>query len=256
MEKVKPLIKEFVKNYKDENNTLSDWNEPLIAFGDANDPLFLSLKTAVGETHNLPGELLRDAKTVVSYFIPFKKEIPLSNAGSKISSKDWAIAYIETNKLIVDLNTYLSNELEKLKFKSVILPPTHNYDTKKLISYWSHKHIAFVTGLGKFGLHHMLITEKGCCGRLGSLITNAGIEPTKRPVKEFCLYKQNGTCMECVENCTFGALKTGSFDRHKCYKICLSNAGIYSKLGKATVCGKCVSTIPCSFQIPVKQINQ
>jgi hypothetical protein len=50
--------------------------------------------------------------------------------------------------------------LEKSDFRSVILPPTHNFDEKKLISDWSHKHIGFIAGLGKFGLHQMLITKK------------------------------------------------------------------------------------------------
>lgn len=251
-EKIQSLIKEFVKTYKIKNKTRTDWDEPFIAFASADDPLFLKLKTIVSETHKLPTDLLKDAKTVVSYFIPFKKEIALSNIGGKNCSKEWATAYIETNKLIAELNNYLSKELEKLGFKSVIPPPTHDFDEKKLISDWSHKHIAFIAGLGKFGLHQMLITEKGCCGRLGSLITNAPIEPTERPDKEFCLYKYNKTCKKCIENCTFGALKIDSFDRHKCYEICLFNARSYSKLGLADVCGKCICVTPCSFNNPCK----
>jgi epoxyqueuosine reductase QueG len=254
-EKIQSSVKEFVKDYKIKDKTITDWNDPLVAFANASDPLFLKLKTIVGETHRLPGDLLEDAKTVISYFIPFKKETVLSNAGRKICSKEWAIAYIETNKLIVDLNKHLSEELEKSDFRSVILPPTHNFDEKKLISDWSHKHIGFIAGLGKFGLHQMLITEKGCCGRLGSLITNAKIEPTKRPAKEFCLYYHNKSCRKCVENCGFEALKLDSFDRHKCYEICLSNAKLYSGLGLADVCGKCVCVVPCSFNDPVCSFN-
>lgn len=159
-------------------------------------------------------------------------------------SKEWATAYIETNKLIVRLNNCLSKELEKSGFK-LLIPPTHNFDEKKLTSDWSHKHIAFIAGLGKFGLHQMLITEKGCCGRLGSLITNVSIELRERRDKEFCLY--NKICKKCIENCTFGALKIDSFDRYRCYKICLSNARLYFKLELADVCGKCICVIPCSF---------
>ena len=56
---------------------------------------------------------------------------------------------------------------------------THNFDEAKLVSYWSQKHVAYMAGLGKFGLHHMIITEKGCCGRLGSIVTNAKISRPK-----------------------------------------------------------------------------
>ena len=251
-EGIQDLVREFVENYQIKNKTLTGWDEPLIAFSDAHDRLFLRLKAVVSERHALPTDLMKNAETVISYFIPFRKEIVLSNMGGQNSSREWVIAYLETNKLIVDLNRFLSGELEKMDFESVILPPTHNFDEKELISDWSHKHIAFIAGLGKFGLHHMLITEKGCCGRLGSLITNAKIESTRRTDKEFCLYKYNESCRKCVENCVFGALKVDSFDRHKCYEICLSNAELYSKLGFADVCGKCVCLVPCSFNNPVK----
>jgi len=251
-EKIQKFIKEFVRNYKIENKTSTDWDEPIVAFANSNDPLFLKLKTLISKTHKLPKDLLKDAKTVISYFIPFKKEVVLSNIGGKDCSKGWAIAYIETNKLIIDLNKSLSENLEESNFKSVVLPPTHNFDEKRLISDWSHKHIGFIAGLGKFGLHQMLITEKGCCGRLGSLITNARIESTKRPNEEFCLYKHNKTCKKCVENCKFKALKVDSFDRYRCYEICLSNAKLYSKLGLADVCGKCICVVPCSFSNPIK----
>jgi epoxyqueuosine reductase QueG len=249
------VIKDFVGTYKSKNKSKTDWEEPLASFASAKDPLFLRLKIVISRTHSLPTELLKDAETVISYFIPFKKEIPLSNVNGKNCSEEWAIAYIETNKLISDLNEFLQKKLEKQKFKSVILPPTHNFDETKLIGDWSHKHVAFITGLGNFGVHQMLITEKGCCGRLGSLITTAKIRPTKRPEKEFCLYKHNESCKKCVENCIFNALRIDSFDRHRCYEVCLSNGDLYSKLGLADVCGKCISVVPCSFNDPVKQIH-
>jgi epoxyqueuosine reductase QueG len=249
------IIKDFVGTYKSKNKTKTEWEEPLISFASADDPLFLKLKSVISETHSLPTELLKDAETVISYFIPFNKEIPLSNVNGQNCSEEWAIAYVETNKLISDLNEFLQKKLEKQKFKSIVLPPTHNFDETKLISDWSHKHVAFIAGLGKFGLHHMLITEKGCCGRLGSLITTAKIKPTKMQEKECCLYKQNESCKKCVENCGFNALRIDSFDRHRCYEVCLSNADSYSKLGLADVCGKCISVVPCSFNDPVKQIH-
>ena len=91
--------------------------------------------------------------------------------------------------------------------------PTHNFDEAKLVSCWSHKHVAYVAGLGKFGLHHMIITQKGCCGRLGSIITNAKITPTQRSTTEFCLYKLDGSCGVCVTKCALHALNADSLDK-------------------------------------------
>jgi len=252
-ERIKRFIREFAKDYRVRNETATDWREPLVAFAGADDSLFQKLREVVSETHDLPTDLLRGAETVISYFIPFRKETVLSNVGKKSCSLEWAVSYVETNNLIAALNESLSDMLKESGFESVVLPPTHNFDEKRLVSDWSHKHVAFIAGLGTFGLHHMLITQKGCCGRLGSLITTAKISPTERPKTEFCLYRHDGSCRKCVENCVFGSLKTDSFDRHRCYEVCLSNAELHSKLGLADVCGKCVCVVPCSYRNPVKQ---
>ena len=121
------------------------------------------------------------------------------------------------------------------------------------MSDWSHKHVAYVAGLGTFGLHHMLITAQGCGGRLGTLVTDATIKATPRPAHEACLYKHNGTCGACVERCVAGALtETGAnFDRHACYSVCLQNAERHADLGLADVCGRCAVGVPCTSTDPV-----
>lgn len=162
------------------------------------------------------------------------------------------MAYIETNKLIFELNKCLSEFLKNKDFQSRILPPTHNFDEESLMSDWSHKHVAYIAGLGNFGLHKMLIAERGCCGRLGSIVTDVKIKPTRRPTKEFCLYKHDKSCRKCIEKCIFGALKETAFDRYRCYDICMRNNEHYSELELTDVCGKCVCVVPCSFQNPVK----
>lgn len=248
-------IKEFVKSYKTKNKTVTSWEEPLIAYAYAKDPLFYELKREVSSSHSMPADLIEDAKTIITYFIPFSKDINTSNIKSKESSAQWSIAYIETNKLILEINKFINIKLTASNYDSTILPPTHNFDEQKLISDWSHKHVAYIAGLGKFGLHKMLITQKGCSGRLGSIVTNLKIEPTTRSDKEYCLYNYDGTCQKCVDNCVSGALKIDSFDRNICYKHLLENAKYHSKLGFADACGKCVSKVPCSFINPVSKIK-
>lgn len=249
-EDVENIIKEFISNYKAKNNVETLWREAEIGFANAKDPIFLQLKQVVGRDHKLPKELLKNANTVIAYFIPFKEKIVLSNSTGTEASREWAIAYIETNKLIIELSRFLAKELKKENYRSFEIPPTHNFDKQKLKSYWSHKHIAYIAGLGKFGLHKMLITKKGCCGRLGSLITSAKIEPTPRSEGEYCLYYHNKSCNACVEKCVFDILNVDSFDRHKCYTVCLENGRIYSKLGLSDMCGKCACGVPCSLKNP------
>ena len=250
-ETIQNLVTNFVRSYKSSNQTSTGWNEPLVAFADALDPGFRELRTIIGPSHSLPTELLEDARTVIAYFVPFKRETVLSNVSGEHCSREWALAYIETNGLLSELTRHLSVELKDQGFQSTGPPPTHNFDEATLMSRWSHKHVAEIAGLGRFGLHHMLITEQGCCGRLGSLVTDAVVEPTTMPDREFCLYHHDGSCRKCVDNCSFGALGTEAFDRYRCYEVCCANGERYSQLGLADACGKCACVVPCSFTDPV-----
>lgn len=250
--KLEKLICNFIINYMDRKDIETKWNEPIISYADSTDELFYKLKTTVSPSHGLPTDFLENAKTVVAYFIPFREEVVKSNINEKASSNMWAKAYIETNRLIFDLNTFIQIELEALGFDSTVIPATHNFDEEKLISDWSHRHVAYIAGLGKFGLNNMLITDKGCCGRVGSFVTNLEIEATTRDNKEKCLYKNSGICKKCVQRCVNDALKIDSFDRHKCYEMCLYNAEVHRDIGLADVCGKCLVNVPCSFRDPVK----
>ncbi|MFX0005047.1 MAG: epoxyqueuosine reductase [Candidatus Hermodarchaeota archaeon] len=251
-EKIKELVIEFVEDYKEKNAIHSKWRKPLIAFANAKDPIFRQLKQVADKDHRQPHELLKNAKSIISFFIPFNDEIVFTNSNGLDASKSWAIAYIETNRLIAELTHFLANSLEEMKYDCFEVAPTHNFDERKLISYWSHRHIAYIAGLGKFGLHNMLITEKGCCGRLGSLVTSALIDATERSEEEYCLYYRDESCKKCINKCVFDALHIDSFDRQKCYEICKKNERLYSHLGVSDVCGKCVCGIPCSLKNPCK----
>lgn len=250
--KIESLIKEYVSSYYETRDVQTKWEEPLVTYADSTDEMFSNLKNVVSPSHALPRDLLPEAKTVVAYFIPFHRDVIQSNIVGKESSKVWARAYVETNTLILNLNVFIKNELEKLGHKAVITAATHNFDTDRLISDWSHRHVAFIAGLGKVGLNNMLITDKGCCGRIGSFITDLKLEPTKRKSIENCLYRYNGTCSKCVDRCVNEALKVGSFDRHKCYEMCLYNNDLYPDIGLCDVCGKCLVNVPCSRVNPLK----
>jgi phosphoglycerate dehydrogenase-like enzyme len=103
-EKLENIIEEYVDNYEQKPDIKSSWRSPLTAYADSNDQLFKKLKEIVSENHALPEDLLTDARTVISFFLPFDKSINKSNIDGQLSSRDWAIAYIETNRLIYELN--------------------------------------------------------------------------------------------------------------------------------------------------------
>jgi len=245
-------IQDFVVEYQENNDISTDWGVPLVGFADAVDPLFIQLKKVVSFTHAVPRDLLTNAGTVVSFFLPFSKLLSVTNIKGHLSSHEWAVSYIETNELIKQLSSHLKGIFSAVNQEVVTIPATHNWIEDKLISNWSHRHVAFIAGLGRFGLNNMLITDKGCCGRIGSLITSAMIEPDFRSEIESCLYKYDGSCKKCVGKCVNDALFEDSFDRFKCYDQLLRNVEEHKSVGYADVCGKCLAAVPCSHINPVQ----
>lgn len=225
-----------------------------MAVAAADDPRFMDLTKQVGPGHLLPQDLLPGARSVICYFLPFAENISRSNKSGERCSDEWAYAYVETNRLINDLNAYIQQELSYEGYRAAVTPPTHNFDEKTLLSDWSHRHIAVIAGLGTMGLNQMLITDQGCCGRLGSLATDMELAPSPPPAYSGCLYFYNESCLLCIRNCTQGALQIDGFDRHKCYGLLLQNADIHKEKGFADACGKCLSNVPCSFSNPVKNL--
>jgi len=248
------VIKDYIKNYPRLHNVETVWREPLMAVADAFDPRFKELKSQVGPNHLFPQDLLAEARSVVCYFLPFASSIGRGNKPSEPCSDQWALAYLETNRLIKDLNAHIEAELAQKGYRVAVTPATHNFDEKTLLSNWSHRHIAVMAGLGTMGLNRMLITDQGCCGRLGSLVTDMPFTPTPPSEVSACLYFYNESCRRCIKNCPQGVLQENEFDRHKCYELLLQNAEIHKGIGFADACGKCVSHAPCSFINPVKKL--
>jgi len=227
------------------------WRRPLVRCMAADDPSLASLRESVCADHLMPEDILPGARSVVSFFIPFDETIPKSNTTGDFASAVWAECYILTNALIARISDDVESLMTAHGYRTGKIPATHNFDKVRIISRWSHRHIAFLAGLGTFGLNNMLITESGCCGRFGTIITDCPVETgEKQSVAEKCLYKASGTCGVCVRKCNTGALRVDGFDRHRCYEECQSNAAFHESLGKADVCGKCTVGLPCSLSDP------
>jgi epoxyqueuosine reductase len=227
------------------------WQRPLVGVASAEDPLFGRLGSVVDPGHALPCGLLPEARSVVVFFLPFDRALGEANDREQpLACRAWAESYVETNLLIRKIGGHLGRCLRRAGHAALATPATHEFDEEKLVSRWSHKHIGYIAGLGTFGRHHLLITEGGCCGRLGSLLTSAQIPATPRPVEERCLEKAGRTCLACVSKCRYGALLEDRFDRHACYRQCLENDAHYSDLPLVDVCGKCSCAVPCSYEIP------
>lgn len=251
------LICNFLKEY--EKHTVTKWGDPLTGFADAAKVRELSRR--ISPDHGKPEDAVGEATVILAYFIPFQKEMAYTNVKTGPASPQWARSYEETNAMFDVLNAYLIQELKKKGVKAAVSPEAAFFDREKLTSNWSHRHIAWLAGLGSFGLNNMLITKAGCCGRISTLVTDLSVTPDEPMEEEMCFYKKNGTCGLCADRCPSGALTRDGYDRQKCYQVCLENARLYREFGSSyvadnsgenletgsEVCGKCIAGMPCAF---------
>lgn len=247
------LISDFVREYEKREDVATAFGEPVVAYADAAHPYILALKKLVSGEHHMPRDVMPEAKSVICYYIPFTKELARTNAGGETASPQWARAYEELNALIAELNVRICEALEAEGYKGTTSSGASAFDREKLISDWSQRHIAYAAGLGTFGMNNMLITEKGCCGRYSSVITDRQFRYGKPRTEELCIFKRTGGCGICMDNCPVGAITPSGYDRKKCYGLCTKNAERFRDFGSSygaagsEVCGKCITGSPCAF---------
>lgn len=242
-QRIEKELDAFIDSYCEKNSLKRIWKTPIIKYADAKNPNMLRLKELISPSHYLPQDFLPEATTVLSYFLPFQEQIGASNVSGEAASSTWANAYTATNSMAVYLNLQLKRFIEQNGFQAAI-PQNTSYRDGMLISDWSQRHIAYFAGHGTFGINNMLISDVGSCGRYFSIITSLPVAPGTPVTQERCLYKKNGTCGICLARCFSGALTKDGFDRRKCYDACQKNEAKYPG---ASVCGKCVVGLPCSF---------
>ena len=238
-------IMDTIGRYMMENGTPRYWDSPLVAFADANSPLFPQLKTICCPEHKVPQDYLPEAETVISYFLPFKEKVAETNIGGELPSKEWVDSYNTTNAMAVRINEDIVSLLEGMGHRAVA-PPDAGIIINGGFSVWSQRHVAWIAGLGTFGMNNMLITEKGCCGRFFSVITDMPHAHGERMETERCPYRRDGSCGICIDRCITNSLGDDGFKRPTCYDICMGNK---ERCG-ADICGKCVVGLPCSHKAP------
>ncbi len=241
------------------------FGEPLVGVARADDPLFETLRRpgAVGPWFRLPGEWLPGAKSVVSVFFPYTDEVKNREDPAKPEPAPvWLNARIEGERFVTRAAFFLRDRLQAEGFEAVIptavpgefwsvwAPGTNPEKMPDpsvgFTSPWSERHVAFVCGLGTFGLSAGLITAKGVCGRFRSIVTTAPLPPTERPyhdVYEYCTH-----CNQCARNCPVGAIDPVTGKCHdRCGQRLNESKALYApRYG----CGKCQIGVPCMSRIP------
>jgi epoxyqueuosine reductase QueG len=238
------------------------FEEPLIGFAAAGDPLFSEYKRIIGDFHQLPEEILAGAATVISWVLPIARDTRISNRQeSQWPSRQWSLTRNNGEIFNVALRRHIVAWLEERGQRA--LAPQLDSGWRQLddpvvgvASSWSERHAAYAAGLVTFSLNDGLITERGIAHRLGSVITDLVLTPTPGSASDYrhnCLYHRDGSCGACIGRCPVGALSFQGHDKNACRSY------VYGAVPEAveklygvsqTGCGLCQTKVPCEAQIP------
>ena len=229
------------------------YEDVLVSFGSADDELFAVYKSSdiIGDHHMTPREWLPTGNTVISYFLSYTDAVKRANAQDfSWPADEWLCGRYEGQQVVAALATFLQELLIEQGFQSVApsLDPRFKAggDAGRFTSNWSERHAAYVSGLGTFALTKGIITEKGACGRLGSVITALELPVTARPYSE--LYEYCIGCGVCISNCPVQAI---SFAEGKLHQPCSDFSDkVLEKHRPRYGCGKCQVGVPCESGIP------
>lgn len=250
MNKLNKLIVDEIIERVNSSKSDTKYRTPLVGFADANDPLFKELKKIIGEEHYLPSDLLSNAKTVVTFFIPFDEDVVYKNLKCDTTAKEWAYGKKDAQDLISEIIGGMKGRLGEINIECSENPNKEPYNQEKFMHRWSLRHMAYICGLGSFGLNQLIITESGCAGRFGSFVIDAEADYNKPATEQYCLYKHNKSCGACVRNCPSEALGFEGIDKPKCSKwINDITEKYFDGVRIFRTCGKCIA-LPCALKRP------
>lgn len=252
------------------------WEAPFFGVSKGDDLYYDFLKEHIGDFHWSPLEAFRlkypdegDAAQlrVVSICFPQTMESKKTQTQETLCpSREWIVTRGEWEPLIAEFSEKLTQALEKegIRSASIELLPglmVHKDGNFGLSSTWSHRHAAYISGLGTFGLSEGLITEKGKAVRFTTLIVEAPLEVKPLPYEDhhqWCLYYKNGSCGVCMNRCPIQSITESGHDKNACadYEDIFAVKYWPKDIDRGNYilgCGLCQAGIPCQNGRPEKE---
>ncbi|MDR0334376.1 MAG: epoxyqueuosine reductase [Methanomassiliicoccaceae archaeon] len=191
-----------------------------------------------------PRSLMRGSRSVIAIGIPAQRAI-LATAPSSYYTEH----YRTINSMLDHAAQRIAMELNILGYPSMFVSRDGYQGIEGLrkdpSSFFSHRHSAYLAGLGSFGMNNMLLTEKnGPRIRFTSVITAAELNYNGPMKKQLCT-----SCRRCMNECPENAVASGTYpeditDKRRCveYSAVLRGKGI-------SPCGRCIFVCPVGKDI-------
>ncbi len=186
-----------------------------------------------------PQSIFPEAKSVIVIGLPIS--LPVLETSPSV----WYREMYNTVNALLDQHTYrLANFLNERGHPSVFVPRDGYVGIKALLkkplAFFSHRHAAFLAGLGNFGTNNMLLTRQfGPRVRFGSVFTEAELSADPLLVDSLCT-----RCMRCVRMCPVGALDERDYpDGLTDKNSCVANSAELNSQG-ISPCGICIKVCP------------
>ncbi len=199
------------------------------------DPL---VSSRVGDGHR-PRDIMPDCRSVIVLGVPVQRTI-LDTAPSIYYNHLYGVV----NNLLDQAAERVALELCHLGFRSVYVPRDGYHGRAGLHqrqdSFFSHRHAAYLAGMGTFGWNNMLLTEAyGPRIRLVSVITEADLPKGEPMGKDLCI-----GCGRCTRQCPASAVAGRSYPEGVTDKpACVGYVDVLAPQG-ISPCGRCIAVCP------------
>ena len=191
-----------------------------------------------------PQSIYPEAKTVVVIGLPV--QLPIVETAPSIYYHE----LYNTVNILLDIKAYeISNYLTEMGYPSIYLPRDGYGDINVLLknpmAFFSHKHAAYLAGMGSFGENNVLLTKKyGPRVRFTSIFTSAKMEGDTIKGEDLCTH-----CHRCSTLCPVNAIQRVELQESEDFPLPMDKitcAKRSKKLRKNFIspCGICIKVCP------------